>query len=159
MSSAKVYEENSAIYIAPEYLYSFSNLTQEGGKAYYLDCQKKKNNYLDKFEGVAWKLIIREINNDQELSSFIKEQYGSGCSLGEKELQNGVINVLIDGYYNKETGKINRECMLNFMYVLKYIPQKNIAVTWSGGQDASFVGKNSEVVYDNEMVDSFQALD
>jgi len=157
MSPVKVFEEGNKIYIAREFDYEFTDYYKMGEKVFYQNCQKKKND-LSQHNGVLWELLVKEVKNEQELESFIKERFGSGCSLGEKRPQRGALRVSIEGYFDEKTKEINPECMLNHLYVLMYIPQRNIAVAWSGGQDALFTGRNPETMYDNEMIDSFAVV-
>ena len=80
------------------------------------------------------------------MDNFIKERYGEECNLGDKEPSNQ------DGVYD-----VSIQCPLGGRTVLKYYPAKNKAISWNLGQDYTFVGDEiNEIIYDEEMVDSFR---
>lgn len=153
--------EGENIYISSEYFYELGGETVRDNKHYFSQCDKVINslaNLRDNgyFQQQSWKFVVRDVSNDAELESFIRERYGNGCQLGDKNPSNqpGVFDVSIqgDGRELEET-----ECPLNYMTVLKYHPEKNKAVSWNLGQAFTFVEDESyQNVYDQEMVDSFK---
>ena len=156
----KIFEDEN-IYISSEYFYELTGETIRNNIHYYSDCDKITNSltYLrnDKyFQQQSWKFIIRHIGNENELENLIKELYGSGCKLGSKQpsSQSGVFDVSIQGD-NKDLEET--KCPLNYMTVLKYYPEKNIAISWNLGQAVTFISdESSQNVYDQKMVDSFK---
>ncbi|MBU4380953.1 hypothetical protein L6255_03475 [Candidatus Parcubacteria bacterium] len=156
----KIFEDEN-VYISSEYFYELTGETVKNSIHYYSGCDKVINSlsYLkdDKyFQQQSWEFVIRDISNDIELENFIKEHYGSGCKLGSQNPSNqsDVFDISIqgDGKDLEET-----KCPLNYMTVLKYYPEKNIAVSWHLGQATTFVADESyQNVYDQKMVESFK---
>lgn len=162
----KIYEDtqNSTVYIASEYYYELTGETIENYISYYSECNKVPNS-LERVRREyraershyqqAWNIIVKEVANDSQLDSFIKERYGSGCALGQKtpSEQEGVFNVRIEGTI--ETG-----CIVNYITVLRYFPAKNKVVSWHLGQDVTFykVLGTEDIIYDWEMTESFRFL-
>lgn len=102
-----------------------------------------------------WHIITANVTNDTQLDQFIKDNWGSGCSLGSKTLNSsGVYDVKINGDgLDLELTK----CPLNFVVAVKYSSQFNKAATWAMGQAPSFSKVSSFMsVYDTEMADSFK---
>lgn len=165
----KIYEDtqNSTVYIASEYYYELAGETIENYVSYYSECNKVPNS-LERVRTElraerghyqqAWDIIVKEVTNDSQLESFIKERYDSGCGLGEKTPgdQEGVFNVGIEGTI--ETG-----CIVNYMTVLRYYPPKNKVVSWHLGQAPTFYktlggAGQEDIIYDQEMAESFRFL-
>ena len=173
----KIYEdkENNTVYIASEYYYELAGETTENYVTYFSECNKVLNS-LERVRKElraerghyqqAWDIVVRDVANDNQLESFIKERYGSGCGLGEKtpSEQEGVFNVGIDTggakSFDEATGK---DCVVNYMTVLRYYPAKNKVVSWHLGQDATFykflgAAGQKDIIYDSEMAESFRFL-
>jgi hypothetical protein len=161
----KIFEDSDAVYIAPEYYYELAGKRIEDNKSYFDECNQVANTLelLRDPENLyasiqMWKLVAAEIHDDAELEGFLKDRYGSGCSLGEKEPtgQDGVYRVRIegDGKSMEET-----ECLLNFGTVVKYYPTGNKVISWHTGQAATFlVDVNRGFAHDGEMVESFSFI-
>lgn len=131
----------------------------------YKEYIKKMQSSVSEFEkvaGVTWAILVKSVNNDQELDRLIKNRYGEDCKLGEKNQssQPGVYNVSVDTG-NSEPGE---GCFLNFALTIKYSPEKHLAAVWDLGQDVSFVSsykinKDGNIMpYDGYMVDSFKFI-
>ena len=163
----KIFEGSDAVYIAPETYYRLAGerteTTADGGTRSFFDSCNQVTNSLELLQdpenpyasSQMWKLVVREIHDDAELDAFLKERYGSACSLGEKEpsAQDGVYRVRIqgDGKPIEET-----QCRLNYRTVVEYYPAGNKVVAWDLGQAATFPADvNYSVIHDQEMVDSF----
>jgi len=156
----KIFEDEN-IYISSEYFYELTGGIVRNNIHYFSGCDKVINSlsYLknDKyFQQQSWEFVIKNISDDIELENFIKERYGSGCKLGNKNYsdQSGVFNISIqgDGKDLEET-----KCPLNYITVLKYYPAKDKAVSWHLGQAFTFIaGESPQNDYDQEMVDSFK---
>jgi cell division protein FtsL len=156
----KIFEEDNKIYVSSEYFYALSGETIEDGKHYYSECNRITNSLShlknkEYFQQLSWEFIVSDANNDIDLENFIKERYGNGCKLGNKNpsAQEGVFDILIqgDGKDLSET-----ECPLNYATVLKYHPEKNLVISWDLGQAYTFFIDESYESYDQEMVDSFR---
>ena len=104
----------------------------------------------------SWNLKMRLVKNDQELETFIHENYGQGCKIKGKTgtTQNGVykVEILTDG---KDLDMST--CVLNGAYSLFYNSNTNAAVTWGMGQSYSF--SKQGIKYDEEMLTSFKFID
>lgn len=159
----KVFEESAIVHIGPEYIYNLSGETKDDSSAYYYSkCDKvivtaeiMKNRFketLNTFPG--WDIIIKTINNDQELDAFLKQEYGKGCSLDKKvdSAQSGVFDIEIKGD-GKDLGET--ECPINYKTVVKYYPAKKKLAKWDIGQAYNFSSPTSDENYDDEMTKSF----
>lgn len=166
----KIFEGSDAVYIAPETYCELAGerteTTASGGTRSFFDSCNQVTNSLELLQdpenlyasSQMWKLVVREIHDDAELDAFLKERYGSGCSLGEEEplAQDGVYRVRIqgDGKSMEET-----QCLLNYRTVVEYYPAGKKVVAWDMGQAATFPADvNYSVIHDQEMVDSFRFL-
>ncbi|MFA7686111.1 MAG: hypothetical protein WCX95_04925 [Candidatus Gracilibacteria bacterium] len=155
--------ENENVYISSEYFYNLTGETVRNGISSYSGCEKVTNTLLvleDKAysQQLSWKFVVKDVANDSELNTFVKEQYGSGCEVGAKNIstQEGVYDVSIQA----DLGDLGKDqCFLNYMTVLKYYPEKKEAISWDLGQSSTFAGdKFQQIVYDLEMVKSFKFI-
>lgn len=159
LTPVKVFENGDSTYIAFEYAYQLTDKTTIDGQSYYKDCKKVDTTIAQLDQGRrTWNIISKQVNNDAELDAFIKQRFGSGCSLGEKtaSAQPNVfsIKVLDDEEYMEIS-----ECVLNFMFVVKYAPTINRVFTYDRGQAATFAKTlDYSVVYDDEMDKSFRVI-
>lgn len=154
----KVFEEPNGVYLAHEYRYELTGETIEGGIHNFSGCEKADNTlaYLQSESPRTWHIVSQSITSDAQLTAFIKAQFQPACNLGEKTVstQPGVFDVKVLGD-GKEPGE--SECWLNYMYVLKYSPEKQRAWKWDLGQAVTFYGEGNEE-YDSEMKNSFKVL-
>jgi len=106
----------------------------------------------------AWSIAQKDIRNENDLDTFIKEHYGTGgCVVGERKLttrQDGVYEVTINGtdWKNPSDGfYTSTSCRIDYAYKLFYSPQKGRAISLVLGQDCTF-GKTSspEDCYEEE---------
>lgn len=155
----KIFETTDNVYLAAEFTYKLTGETKEGGKSYFAGCDKVENTALlvanrQNYFSPAWRIIIKKITSDAELTQFLKDRYGTGCSLGEKKAssQSGVFNIAIkgDGLDLSET-----KCPINYMTVVKYYPAKQKVAAWDIGQACSFYYPTVSTCLDTEMTDSF----
>lgn len=159
MVPVKIFEDGNNVYISTEYFYKMSGETKENYQTYYSKCDKVVNSAelmkpVDNYPNIGWKFLVRPVKNDAELEVFIKDHYGSGCSLGAKKAskQDGVFDVSIKGDgLDLDTTK----CPLNYDTRLKYDPAKGKLISWDLGQAYTYWGEK-DVYYDGEMVDSFK---
>jgi hypothetical protein len=157
----KVFEDSDAVYIASEHYFELAEERIEDNRAYYDACNQITNSLEllrdpDRFQEPFWKLVVREVHDDAELDGFLKDRYGSGCSVGDKEPtgQDGVYRVRIqgDGKAMEET-----QCLLNYRTVVMYYPAGQKVVAWDTGQAPTFPADvDYSVIHDQEMVDSFR---
>jgi hypothetical protein len=163
-----VYEGTDAVYIAGESLYALAGerteATEDGGTRHFFEACNQMANSLEllrdpeSFYQQMWKLVVEETRDEDDLESFIKARYGSGCSLGELLVSNqdGVydVNIQGDGKSLEET-----QCPLNFGTVIKYYPVGNTVIAWNTGQAYTFpADETNSVTHDQEMVDSFEFI-
>ena len=116
-----------------------------------------------KVQGVPWAILVKKINNDQELDQFIKDRYGKTCKLGMKaeSSRSGIYDVDVDGGESEIPGE---GCFLNWVLKIKYSPQKHLVAAWDIGQDVTFVSVKKPSVgyvnnYDFDMISSFKFID
>lgn len=147
----KFFVENNNIYISQEYFYQ----ALDNGSG----CEKKYKNIDDVRENITWAIKFIDVSREDDLSYFIKDNFGSGCYVGEMipSDQDGVFRIRVtgdDGTY------LDTDCPINYSYVLNYFPEKNKAVYWNLGQEENFWSyKSNSITYDKEMVDSFRFLE
>jgi len=159
LTPVKVFENGDSTYIAFDYAYQLTDKTNIDGQSYFKDCKKVDTTIaqLDQ-ERRTWNIISKQVNNDTELDAFIKQRFGSGCSLGEKVASNQpnvfTIKVLDDGKDMEFS-----QCVLNFMFVVKYAPTLNRVFTYDRGQSFTFAKTlDYGVVYDDDMDKSFRVI-
>lgn len=154
----KVFEEPSGLYFAHEYRYELTGETVENGVSYFTGCEKVANSlaYLQANSPRTWHIVSQKVVGDAELTAFIQAQFQPACQLGEKTVstQPGVFDVKVLGD-GKEPGE--SECFLNYMYVVKYSPEKQRVWKWDLGQAFTFYEAGNEE-YDSEMKNSFKVL-
>jgi hypothetical protein len=153
----KVFEDTNNVFISTEYYYSLSGERIEEDIHYYSSCDKVENSLTrlrDKnvFQQQDWEIIGAEVANDTQLTKFIQDNYGAGCGLGEKKVssQEGVFDIEITR---------GESCPINYMYYLKYAPDKGRAITWVFGQAYNFYKDANHAAYDEDMVASFRMID
>ena len=126
---------------------------------YYAETLKRSKSSLsdiEKTKGIPWGIMVRTVNSEQELTTLIKNRYGSGCSIGSQEQvgDTGTYRVMIKG---DGLGMDKTKCPINYVTAVKYSPNLKKAAIWDIGQDVSFVKLvNDEIIpLDEEMVNSF----
>jgi hypothetical protein len=163
----KTFEDVDTVYITSEYQHELTGETKEtsedgGTRTFFSECQAISNSLEllrdQEHYQEMWKIVVREVRNDEELDAFLKSRYGSGCSLGEKvsSNQDGVYDIKIQGDGNDWSESL---CPLNYGTVVKYFPEGNKVIAWDTGQASTFAADaGNSVVHDQEMVDSFRFL-
>jgi len=161
----KVFEDNQngVIYISQDYYYD-ANWSQSEQK-YIGECSKIiyslesfKKEVVNPFLG--WKITINNPKNDAEVDTFIKQNFGSTCTVKSKESQSdGNYKITIKG---KDVGQnlMDTDCLINFQYEILYSPEKNKLMSVVLGQSCTF-GTNPSTpstyqCYDAEMIKSFK---
>jgi LysM repeat protein len=131
----------------------------------YIEELKQFNSSVSDFKkvaGIPWAILVKTVNNDQELNQFIKDRYGKDCSLGQKQpsSQPGIFDVQID----TGDGEAGEGCFLNWILFIKYSPEQNKVAAWDMGQDARFYSSEevnvdgADTYYDQEMAESFKFI-
>jgi len=158
----KVFEdnENGVVYISQEYHYQSkfdSELRKHVG-----ECKKiilSKSNYS------GWAIVIKTVENEDELDKFIKENYGSGCEAKDKKFwetdynQSGVYDISVGGEGdNMKTNLGNTSCAgaWTIRYKVLYFPEKNKVMSVKLGQEPTFFNNSHTVAYDERMISSFR---
>jgi hypothetical protein len=158
-----IFEDADAVYIAPQHYFELAGERHEGAKTYYDECNQITNSLeqlreeREMFMVPFWKLVVEEIHDEDELDSFIKARYFSGCSLGEQSASNqdGVYDVQIQG----DGLGLDGTCPMNYGYKIKYFPSGGRVIAWNTGQAPTFLSAvDWSAGYDFEMIESFQFL-
>jgi hypothetical protein len=163
----KIFEDGDTVYITSEYQHELSGETREtdadgGTRIFFSECLAVSNTLEllrdpESYQEM-WEIVAKEVHSDEELEGFLKDRYGSSCSLGDivASEQNGVFDVRVrgDGKDLSET-----QCPLNFGTVIKYYPEGNKVIAWDTGQAYTFPADvTNSVTYDQDMVNSFRYL-
>jgi hypothetical protein len=115
---------------------------------------------------LGWRIAIADVENDEDILKFIKDNFGQGCNIGSKTAssQEGIYQVGITGEDWNEPGMNIGEttCLVNFEYRILYSPEKHKLMSVVLGQECKF-GTDPSVpssyqCYDNEMIDSFKFI-
>jgi len=168
--------QNGIVYISAQYYYDakWSQAEQEyiGGCdkiTYTLKSLENRENdnglYIasDQKPFLGWKIIISNIDNDDGISKYIKDNFGSGCLLSEKILENnGIYDIKIKGedWDKKTTDLGNTTCSWGSLYKILYSPEKHKLMSVILGQECTF-GTDPSIppsyqCYDEEMIKSFE---
>ena len=165
----KVFEdnENGVVYISQEYYY-ISKYDNELHK-YVGECKKTiysleslRNDYS------GWAIVMKTVENEDELDKFIKENYGSGCEAEDKKFwetdynQSGVYDISVGGEGdNMKTNLGNTSCAGAWIerYKVLYFPEENKVMSVKLGQEPTFWNNPHtppHQAYDEKMIDSFR---
>ena len=157
--------QNGSIYISQKYYYD-ANWSQTEQK-YIGDCSKitysleslKKEEKANNLAGLAshpflgWKIIVNNPKNESELANFVKQNFGSTCTISSKDIQeDGNYEISIKG---KDVGQnlMDTNCPTNFEYKILYSPEKNKLMSVILGQECTF---GTTQCYDKDMINSFK---
>lgn len=162
----KVFEdnENSVVYIVPKYYYDANwsseeqKFTQECAKVTYslhmLEVEENKKPFL------GWKIVVKNLKNENDIENFIKENFGSSCVIRDKiEAGDGNYKILVKGEnWDKKDGLSETNCLVNYSYRIIYSKDKNKIMSIILGQECTF-GTDPNIkpyyCYDEKMVNSF----
>ena len=159
-----VFENGNSVFITTQYYYELGGETQENNRSYFASCDQVQNSLAlvqDQSNTLQqkWELVFADVATNQELDNFIKSEYGQGCGLGQQtpSQQQGVMDVKIDtgNFDDLEQAEANG-CLVNYVYVIKYDPDKQKAVSWKMGQAMTFIGEDGLTGFDTSMKDSFR---
>jgi len=161
-----VIEGEDRVYITSKYHVKLTEPTEvpsgRGNVHYFGGCEWVKNN-VDTlanrdYSSFIWEMVVRPINDEQDLEALIDDYYGACFSVGEIIPVDGRdysrVKIIGDGKPIEES-----ECLLRGMYVLFYSENLRVAATWKTGQMAHFSASGmNEGIYDGEMYASFEFL-
>lgn len=144
------------VYITAQYYYADENSSSPS------DRREKTLEYLRTQNWPpAWKLSIENVENEEELTAFLRREYGSGCSAGEKNetAQQGVYDVSINTHAESLDDSAFENCPVNYAVFLRYVPAQKKMFYLTLGQDVSFIADDTgSEVYDVRMLESFRVL-
>jgi hypothetical protein len=111
----------------------------------------------------GWEIIINEAKNDEDVLEHIKDNFGSGCIVTYKRLQeDGNYDIKLSGSQKVEEGDPWwGNCYLNFAYKIIYSSEKNKLMSMGLGQECKFYSSDpgtssSYQCYDEAMIQSFK---
>lgn len=110
----------------------------------------------------GWEIIINKIENNEDILRYIKHNFGSGCIVTYKRLQeDGNYDIKLEGDQKEEDGPWWGNCYLNFAYKIIYSPERNKLMSMGLGQECKFyssdpVTSSSYQCYDEAMIQSFK---
>lgn len=150
----KTFEDGNWVHIKPEHSYPWQN-----------GCQKVTTTLSTIYDNLplTWSIEVRSINNDHELDRFIKDAYGEGCTVNEKNLDEnhqGLFNVTATGPGIDSPAP----CFINYGSAFKYSPSLKRAAHWKMGQDVIYfldqdqdgVLEDEDLFFDFPMTKSFR---
>lgn len=110
---------------------------------------------------LGWAIFIRDVKDENELNKFIKENYASGCFVGDKISwrQEGSYEVIIRGedWGEEGTSLGTTTCPWSYIYKLLYFPEKNKIISVNLGQECTFrADVYANQCYDEEIVSSLR---
>jgi hypothetical protein len=162
-----VFELTDRVFISSKYFYELGGETVVNDTHFFSQCNKVDNSITklqdkNSFQEQDWEIIKGNIQSEVGLDGFIKDNYGPGCKVGEKKptTQNGIFDITIDnGGYSGPAEAATHGCLVNYIYVLKYSPERSKAFTWKLGMSTKFPKTANWDAYDTEMADSFKFID
>jgi hypothetical protein len=115
----KIYQKNNLFLLRPD--------------GYSLDLEKSQ--YDAGYNYVTWRIEIKKISGENELASFIKQEYGETCKYSLSKISNSSttynVNIIGDG-----GDMISSKCHAAlYYYYLKYSPLKQEIAFWNTGQE------------------------
>ncbi len=104
----------------------------------------------------SWRITVADIDNEQELSDFIKKHYGASCSYRkEPTIFLDTFDIVLDG--DGKSLDIT-ECPVNYDYYLKYSPVNKKIASWNTSQECQ-IGYGFEKCFDNRIAESFHFIE
>lgn len=136
-----VLREGNVSFVTPEYSYDFAN-----------GCTKYDIVAIPEERGNTWKIVSRDVANEDELESFVQDMYGEICTVNQ---------VTSDGDVEINNSDFDGGCFINYMTVMKYNETAGKAYSFDLGQDINFYLATNDYPnsFDGLMVDSFAFLD
>lgn len=114
---------------------------------------------------LGWSIIINDIEKDEDILKYAKDNFGSGCYIDNKDLEkDGNYRIYLKGEKNDENDPWWGSCPINFSYRIIYSPEKHKMMSVALGQECKFHNMNPETAspsyqcYDEEMIKTFKFL-
>ncbi len=114
--------------------------------------QKDKQEFGGKTLDHSWRMVIRNVADEQALGTFVKEQYGSSCKFRKvATVFPDTFNIIIvsDGK-SLDTS----QCPVNYDYYIKYSPLNKAVTSWNTSQECQ-LGLNFDNCFDKQIAESF----
>jgi len=166
MEPLRIVQDNNAIYVLEDY-YKYDNQGNCVKSSYSLEKIRKEFNeysgeaYYSPYLG--WRILINNIEDEDDILKYVKESFGSGCSIENKKLQDdGNYKIYLKGERNSDSDPWWGNCLLNFSHRIIYSPQKHKLMSVVLGQECKFQSTNPELLdqsyecYDEEMINTFK---
>lgn len=119
--------------------------------------QKNKQEYGDGFViDPVWRITVADVNNEQELSDFIKKHYGKSCSYHKEPIAifPDTFDIVLDG---DDKSLDVTECPVNYNYYIKYSPANKKIASWNTSQECQ-IGYGFEKCFDKQIAESFHFI-
>ncbi|MDD4937635.1 MAG: hypothetical protein PHX34_01235 [Candidatus Shapirobacteria bacterium] len=153
----KVFEDENDVYLNYAYLYASEKVSSNDPKcpSCYFNKTICNQKLPFKIEDVRnekiwdWRIRTAIINNETELETYIKKEFGSNCSLKEKKESEQI------GVYNISINRANAKCEAPLI-VFKYYSKNNKIAYWSIEGGCTFTDYRNEKCLDTEIINSFQ---
>jgi len=112
----------------------------------------------------GWTIIINEPTDNEDTLKYIKDNFGSTCSIdSENQQTDGTYDIRIKGRKLMENGQwiMDETCNTDFAYKITYSQEKNRLMSVVLGQEGKFYSSNPETSsdsqgYDEEMIKTFK---
>lgn len=116
--------------------------------------QKNRQEYGDTLDP-TWRITVADINNEQELSAFIKKHYGKACTYHkEYTIFQDTFDIVLES--DGKTLDIS-ECPVNYYYYLKYSPINKKVASWNTSQECQ-IGFSFDNCFDKQIAQSFHFI-
>ncbi len=103
----------------------------------------------------SWRITVADVNNEQELSDFIKQNYGKACSYHKVATAfSDTFDIVLDG--DGKSLDVS-ECPVNYNYYLKYSPISKKVAFWNTSQECQ-MGYGFEKCFDKQIAESFHFI-
>jgi len=103
----------------------------------------------------SWRITVADVNNEQELSNFIKKYYGKSCSYRqESTIFSDTFDIILEG--DGKSLDVS-ECPVNYNYYLKYSSINKKVASWNTSQECQ-MGYGFEKCFDKQIAESFHFI-
>jgi len=152
----------NTVYITHASYAELTGETVEGFKHFYSRCETRNNSWTNmenNYPGIyatGWKIIVEDARNSTELNNFIRSIFGSGCIISERTPSTTQPHV--EDIKVSDSDADHSDCMINYMYVVKYHTNLQKVASWSLGQACTFSTTDYADCYYEAMKNSFRFL-
>lgn len=118
--------------------------------------QKDKQEYGGKTLDPSWRMVIKNVDNEQALGNFVKEQYGSSCKFRKvaTAFPNTFNIIIVSDGKSLDASR----CPVNYDYYIKYSPLNKAVTSWNTSQECQ-LGLNFNNCFDKQIAESFHYID